>query len=163
MSKIREAQLALRSDKNPQAPETPKEALDHTAFLERYLTYGHWDLLAPETFHLVPLKEFIKSLDTIKTAEQWLADILSDCSDEDVKIGVLDDPLMQNHFHTLFFSEPDVFQRYTIETEKLPLLSLEEQMRTVLITSLPEDLLELTPRRFWKYWVVQTMRPKSNI
>ena len=152
----------LRSQENPTVSETPKEVLDHAAFLDRFLTYGHWDFLSPDAFRLLPLKEFIVKLDTCKAAEHWLANLLSECSEEDVKIGILEDSLMQNHYHTLFFSEPDVFHRYTIEMEDLPVLTLENQMRTVLITSLPESLLELTPRRFWRYWVGPLLR-KSNI
>jgi hypothetical protein len=30
---------------------------------------------------------------------------------------------------------------------------MERQLRTFLITDLPESLLELKPRRFWHFWV----------
>lgn len=120
--------------------------------LRRVLAYGHWDLLQPEDVRIVPRDRLISLLSPDEAPEQWLIDLLADATDADVKVGILTDSILQTNYQTLFFSEAEVFQRH-IEKEELPLLSLEDQMRIVLITSLSKDPLELKPSNFWLRWV----------
>jgi len=126
--------------------------LDRSSFLQKALAYGHWDLLQQSDMQFMPRAEFINSLRKEKQPEQWLATLLTASDEADVKIAVLNPSSLYNSFQTLFFSELDVFQRY-IDGEELPLLTLESQMRTVLLTKLPENLLQLKPSLFWENWV----------
>ena len=137
--------------------EFNKPVLQRSSFLRTVLTYGHLDLLEPQNLRFISRDELINSLNTEKIPEQWLAQIAANTTDEEVKVAVLEDPIPEMCYQRLFFSEPEVFQRH-LDNEELPLLTMERQMRVVLITDLPEDLLELKPTNFWKHWVPADIR-----
>jgi hypothetical protein len=126
--------------------------MDRASFLEKVLAYGHLDLLDTQRLRFLSRQEFCEYLRPDNPPEAWLADILKDSSDTDVKIAMETEPVFEACYQRLFYSEPTVFQRY-IKGSELPLLDSELQMRTFMITDLPESLLELKPRRFWKLWV----------
>jgi hypothetical protein len=128
------------------------EDLQRRSVLRKILGYGHWDLLQNHDFHVIARDEFIFSLRQDHLPELWLQKTLDEERYQNCKIAVLNASVMERSYQHLFFSEPDVFQRY-IEKGQVPLLSLERQMQVVLITDLPENLLDLQPRRFWDYWV----------
>jgi len=85
-------------------------------------------------------------------AEQWLAELLMDSTDNEVKIATTTEPVFESCYQRLFYSEPSVFQQY-LSGKEIPILTLDRQLQTFMITDLPEDLLELKPRRFWQFWV----------
>jgi hypothetical protein len=105
--------------------------------------------LDPEQLQILSRAEFCASLRADIPAEQWLAELLIDCTDDEVKIAVIREPVLEGCHQRLFYSEPLVFQRY-LDNGEIP---MERQLRTFLITDLPESLLELKPRRFWHFWV----------
>jgi len=127
-------------------------SLNREDFLRKTLAYGHLDLLNGSDMQIISRTDFLGLLGNGKQAEQWLADLLAECDEDEVKYAILNPCAGQNNFQRLFFSEAVVFQRY-LNNEALPLLTLEDQVKTVLITELPQNLLELKPTRFWEYWV----------
>jgi hypothetical protein len=117
------------------------------------VAYGHLDLLELEDMEIVTRAEFIRSLGGQTGPEQWLVDILKSATDSEVTIGVVNPSILLESFQTLFFSEPEVFQRY-LDGDEIPFsMAIERQMRTVLITDIGNSLLELKPNRFFKFWV----------
>ena len=136
--------------------EFNQRILDRTSFLSRGLAYGHWDLLQPDDIKFIPRDELVSVLKRDKPSEQWLAELLKDVTDAEAKVAVLTDPILETSYQRIFYSEPTIFQHYLQLQlkDQLPMLTLESQMRYVLVTSLPEDLLELKPSRFWKFWVI---------
>ena len=96
--------------------------------------------------------EFLGLLSNGKQPEQWLSELLIDSTEDEVKFAMLTSTACHDNFQHLFFSEATVFQQY-LNNGDLPLLTLESQVRAVLITKLPKSLMELKPTRFWEYWV----------
>ena len=120
--------------------------------MNKVLAYGHLDVLDPEQLKFLSREEFCASMRADNPAEQWLAEILMDSTDKEVKVATMTEPLLEQCYQRLFYSEPSVFQQY-LGGKEIPILTMTCQLQTVMITDLPEDLLELKPRRFWKYWV----------
>jgi hypothetical protein len=122
------------------------------AFLCKTLTYGHLDLLSIQDVDFISRSQFYSTLNPSNATEQWFWELLTKTNDE-VKFACLKDSLSSCRRQHLFFSEPEVFLTY-LEKGTLPLFILETQVRVVLITRLPDDLLGLfEPSRFWERWV----------
>lgn len=84
--------------------------------------------------------------------EQWLRQLLRACMESDSKrISFL--RLPENRYdprlHSLFFSDEKMFQYYC-DTQNIPVSSNGDVGRIAIVTSLPERLLELEPRKFWE-------------
>ena len=58
--------------------------------------------------------------------------------EREVKFAMLTSTACHDNFQHLFFSEATVFQQY-LNNGDLPLLTLESQVRAVLITKLPKS------------------------
>ena len=82
-----------------------------------------------------------------RRAEGYFWELIEATIDSDVRIGLLprgfEDPSRR-----LFYSDPEIFEYY-LTTHSMPLLTFEDQARFVILTELPDRLLDLYPDTFW--------------
>lgn len=122
-------------------------------FLSKTIGYGHLDLLSIQDVRIISRSQLYSTLNPSNATEQWFWELLNKADDGEVKVGYLRDSISRCRSQCLFFSEPEVFLAY-LEREALPIFTQETQLRVVLITPLPDDLLGLLePSRFWGRWV----------
>ena len=128
--------------------------LDKDSFLQKALAYGHLNVLDSDQLQFVSHAEFCASLRPEVPAEQWLQELISESTDDEVKIAITPpEPSLDHCYGRLFYSSPIAFQNF-LGGGEIPILTMERQFRTFLITDLPESLLELLPRRFCHFWVI---------
>jgi hypothetical protein len=142
--------------------EFNQSELDRSTFLQKVLAYGHWNLFMPEDMRIIPREDFLASLGTESAPGQFLADLLRDTDEDEVKIMILNDSALVSPVQSLFFSELSVFERY-LQEKDLPLLTFEDELRTFIIGDLPGTLTDLNPSRYWKYWVTSLTAATPNI
>ena len=107
-----------------------------------------------DKFDTISLED-VKNLLGDRKAERWFLDVLQTLKQrnrEEIQLLRLPENSIEDGFHRLFFSEPKMLQFY-YETRNLPLLNIENNAKLALLTPLPDDLLELEPKTFWKKWV----------
>ena len=82
-----------------------------------------------------------------RRAEGYFWEMIEATIDSDVRIGLLprgfEDPSRR-----LFYSDPEIFEYY-LTTHSMLLLTFEDQARFVILTELPDRLLDLYPDTFW--------------
>lgn len=124
-------------------------------FLFRTLGFGHLNLLRPGEVELISPDELRRVLGS-QRAERWFSELLESTSVEELQIARLPISDTKSPYQRLFFSGLYVFQQH-IETQRLPILSLADQGRIVVVTNLPNDcdllLLEPEPAKFWEHLV----------
>ena len=122
------------------------------AFLREIFMYGHLELLTVQDIQFLSRNELERRLRTNKVTEQFFGQLLAQIPDAHIKFGMLSESYQKTRNRRLFFSEPRVFQAY-LGVKDLPLLTSDDQGRILLMTSLPEQLLQLEHSRFWEQWV----------
>ena len=111
------------------------------------LAYGHLDLLEEDDVQLISREELKVSLAKGGRAAKYFWELFEETTEDDVRLGVLardfEDPTRR-----LFYSDPEVFEHYLL-TRSLPILTFEDQSLIVMLTELPEQLLDFFPETFW--------------
>ena len=115
--------------------------------LFKALAYGHLDYLEEQDIQIIS-RDRLKASLAGRRAEEYFLELLEETSDDDLHLGVLSRNL-ENPIRRLFYSDPEVFEHYLF-THSLPLLTFEQQSLIVVITELPEHLLDLFSGNFWQ-------------
>ena len=114
--------------------------------LFKALAYGHLNCLAEEDIEIIS-RERLRSALAGRRAEGYFWELIEETSDYNVLFGILSRDF-EDPSRRLFYSDPEVFEYY-LNTHSMSLLTFEDQARIVILTKLPDRLLDLFPETFW--------------
>ena len=110
------------------------------------MAYGHLDLLDENDVEVISRGE-LKARLAERPVENYFWSLLEETTDDDVILGILPTQF-EDPSRRLFYSDPEVFEHYLI-THSLPLLTFEDQSVIVMLTELPEHVIDLLTEDFW--------------